>query len=413
MLVAAIAWSALAVSLAVYCLYQLWLNPLAKVPGPRLLALTQLPWFVHNFRGNLPFWLSNLHEQYGPAVRIGPHEVSFLATSLQTWKTIRGKRPEMPKSEGGTGLLSPDLGAEVSSTGPSYLIVSSTEVHRRMRSALEPAFRDSALREQEGILLKHVDQLVGKVQDACAQASSGAAKVDMELFYSLFTFDLAGDLLFGKDFCALENVRHDAWYATFFDTIQAMSFGQMATYYKLAGILTKLTPKPLADSAKLFWNTSEKMVDQRLDEGRSDGRKDWISYFEMQHEKDSKALEGVSRKELHKNAGLLLVTGSDTSGAAMSGLLFHLCANPKVYEKLVTEVRTRFRSAQEVDMSSIGDCEYLGYCIQESLRLYPPGPATIPHVVNQPGEIIEGFHVPLGVSYSFPKLETLLTSDRL
>jgi len=384
--------------LATYIIYELYINPLSKVPGPKLLALTQLPWFIHNFRGNLPFWLFDLHEQYGPAVRIGPHEVSFLATSLQTWKTIRGKRPEMPKSEGGTGLLSPDLGAEVRSTGASYLIVSSTEVHRRMRGALEPAFRDSALREQEGLLKRHVDKIVLKLHEACAQSKTAIAEVDMEMYFSLFTFDVAGDLLFGKDFAALDNLRHDPWYATFFDTIQAMSFGQVATYYRLAGILTKFTPKRLADSAKLFWETSEKMVDQRLDQGRADGKKDWVSYFEMQSLKDKQSLEGVSRQELHKNAGLLLVTGSDTSGAALSGLLFQLCANRHVYSKLAAEVRGRFGSAEQIGINSVGDCEYLEYCIQESLRLYPPGPATIPHQVNQEGESIEGYHVPVGVS---------------
>ena len=120
----------------------------------------------------------------------------------------------------------------------------------------------------------------------------------------------------------------------------------------------------------------------------------------MQSRKDGAMLEGVTRKELHKNAGLLLVTGSDTSGAALSGLLFHLCTNLRVYKKLVDEIRGKCSRQQDINIERVGECSYLGCCIQESLRLYPPGPATIPHVVNRPGESIEGFHVPVGVSPS-------------
>ncbi|KAI1451312.1 cytochrome P450 [Annulohypoxylon moriforme] len=67
-------FSVLPISLIVYRLY---LHPLAKVPGPRLAAITSL-WYVYQVRkGRMTILYTDLHKKYGPAVRISPNDVSF------------------------------------------------------------------------------------------------------------------------------------------------------------------------------------------------------------------------------------------------------------------------------------------------------------------------------------------------
>lgn len=64
----------LPISLAIYRLY---LHPLARIPGPRLAAITSL-WYVNQTRkGRMLVVYRDLHKKYGPAVRISPNEVSF------------------------------------------------------------------------------------------------------------------------------------------------------------------------------------------------------------------------------------------------------------------------------------------------------------------------------------------------
>ncbi|KAI1102057.1 cytochrome P450 [Jackrogersella minutella] len=67
-------FSLLPISLLIYRLY---LHPLAKVPGPKLAAITSL-WYVYHVRkGRMLVLNRDLHRKYGPAVRISPNEVSF------------------------------------------------------------------------------------------------------------------------------------------------------------------------------------------------------------------------------------------------------------------------------------------------------------------------------------------------
>ncbi|XDG06323.1 hypothetical protein ABKA04_005938 [Annulohypoxylon sp. FPYF3050] len=67
-------FSLLPISLLVYRLY---LHPLAKIPGPRLAAITSL-WYVYQVRkGRMAVLNKDLHKKYGPVVRISPNDVSF------------------------------------------------------------------------------------------------------------------------------------------------------------------------------------------------------------------------------------------------------------------------------------------------------------------------------------------------
>lgn len=49
-------------------------------------------------------------------------------------------------------------------------------------------------------------------------------------------------------------------------------------------------------------------------------------------------------------------------------------------------------------MLKVDKLEYLHACLNESLRIYPPAPATFPRKVPLPGETIEGQWVPGGTS---------------
>jgi cytochrome P450 len=66
----------------------LLLNPLSKLPGPKLFALTRWRLALEDWKGTRTQAIHRLHNQYGPVVRIGPSEVSF--NSLSALRTIYG-----------------------------------------------------------------------------------------------------------------------------------------------------------------------------------------------------------------------------------------------------------------------------------------------------------------------------------
>ncbi len=58
-------------------IYRLLFAPLARLPGPKLCAITRIPLMYNEFAGSRRLWIHDLHLRYGPVVRVAPNEVSF------------------------------------------------------------------------------------------------------------------------------------------------------------------------------------------------------------------------------------------------------------------------------------------------------------------------------------------------
>ena len=63
--------------LAIVYIYRLERSSLAKLPGPHHTKFTAV-WLIYKeFSGSRRLYIHDLHEKYGPVVRLGPNEVSF------------------------------------------------------------------------------------------------------------------------------------------------------------------------------------------------------------------------------------------------------------------------------------------------------------------------------------------------
>jgi len=63
-----------------------------------------IPYDIHLFRGDLPYAVCELHEKYGPIVRISPNELSYITEDA--WNDIYGKfsgKPQLVKTLNATG----------------------------------------------------------------------------------------------------------------------------------------------------------------------------------------------------------------------------------------------------------------------------------------------------------------------
>lgn len=81
-----------------YVVYQRYLHPLAKYPGPFLASVTDL-WQAHQFFTlQQPYNLTKLHEKYGPVVRYGPDKLSVTYESAVPIIYQKSAR-SMPKTE--------------------------------------------------------------------------------------------------------------------------------------------------------------------------------------------------------------------------------------------------------------------------------------------------------------------------
>jgi cytochrome P450 len=174
-------------------------HPLRHFPGPRLAAWSDIPYCYWLIGGRQPFILLELHEKYGPVVRVAPNELSF--NTATSWKDIYGYRPghrAFVKSKFYDG------GPFVKRFGTRSLVNTQDPTeHGKMRRYLSHAFSEKSLREQETIVAEEVDKLVEKLGEFGA-AENGT---NLQRWLNMATFDIVGSLSFGKSFDALQNGR--------------------------------------------------------------------------------------------------------------------------------------------------------------------------------------------------------------
>lgn len=68
--------------------YRVYFDSLSSYPGPKLWAFSRLPITYHKLRGHLPYTIKELHDTYGPVIRIAPDTVSYI--TAEAWDEIYG-----------------------------------------------------------------------------------------------------------------------------------------------------------------------------------------------------------------------------------------------------------------------------------------------------------------------------------
>lgn len=108
----------------------------------------------------------------------------------------------------------------------------------------------------------------------------------------------------------------------------------------------------------------------------------------------------MTREEIISNSGVLLVAGSETTATLLSGATYHILSNPVVLKKLQAEIRDTFQSEDKITAIAVrspGKLPYMEAVLTESLRMYPPIPASLPRMIGSMGDIIDGQFVPANV----------------
>ncbi|MCJ1377250.1 hypothetical protein MMC17_000342 [Xylographa soralifera] len=367
--------------------YNITLHPLAKLPGPKVRGAFYLPSFWEIYTGDTARNWKTLHDAYGDVVRISPTTLSF--NSQDAWQDIysqrSGKKP-IPK----------DAHIYFSGNDGVADIISANDMdHARIRRLLSHAFSEAALREQEPLLNSYFDLLVQKLYSRSQEANNS---VDISRYYNFTTFDLIGDLCFGESFGALENEDYNFWIAQIFKGIKFVRMFRVFRAYPVIGVpffaLLSLFPRFAEARTKHVQYTRDK-TSRRLDTetDRHDFMRLVILYI-LRHNDE----KGMSRAEIMKTSGTLIIAGSETTATLLSGVTFHLLDNPAVLRRLVDEVRGRFLSPQDMTFLSLAQLPYLTACLQEALRIYPPIPGTLPRRTLPGGALIAGHFIPEDVS---------------
>ncbi|KAH8655271.1 cytochrome P450 3A17 [Xylariales sp. PMI_506] len=367
--------------------YRLYFHPLARFPGPTFNAASFLPYlYAEKLLGRFCLQeVKDLHEKYGPFVRVSPNRLA-VAPEI-AWQDVFGHR----------GAGHAEFGKDRNFyQNPGSINAVDRDNHRRQRRQMSPAFSDTALYQQEVHIKRYVDMLMDRLRE---RAGAHQPPVDMVKWFNYTTFDVIGDLAFAEPFDCLAQGEYHPWIAMIFGSIKASANLKFFAHYTLLQPLVWLlvSLRGGQEKRRQFNELGIHKTQRRLALGPADDRKDFMTYILQENDSGDKEMR-MTLDEIVQNSRVLIAAGSETTASALSGLTYYLMHHPEVYRKLADEIRSSFKSEEDICMRSTANLPYLMACIEEGLRIYPPVPETPPRI--SPGDMVGGHYIPAGTLIS-------------
>lgn len=371
---------------AVKVIYNIFFHPLRHFPGPLSHGASILPWGRHLVGGNLPFHILELHQKYGPVVRVRPDELAF--ADAQAWQDIYGHKVLGKRAGLAPGikeLPKVKMFYKAYKAQPETIITADHDRHARYRRIMAPGFSDKSMRLQEPLITKYVDLLITRLHQY-----SGKGPQNMTNWYNWTTFDVIGDLAFGDSFGCLEKAESHPFILSVFSSLKQSA---SLLFLRLLGLQSVATVLMFGFLRKglILRAFANRTLKKRIESYES--RPDLIE--PLLANKDE---ENFTFGQLTGMSSTLLFAGSETTASTLTGVTWLLLSNPAAYEKLKKEVRSTFESEENINFTSVQNLSYMLACLNEALRLFPPVAISLPRRTPEGGATIAGHYVPEGAS---------------
>jgi cytochrome P450 len=174
-----------------------------------------------------------------------------------------------------------------------------------MRRLFSPAFSERALKQQEPLFKKYADLLMYKISEV---GEDGAKPIEMSQLLNFTTFDVMAELCFGDHLNLLAKNEYSPWVRSIFESLKMLPIASIINYYPILNALfTRFEPKSVTQQRITHCKHSEERVNRRLENG-SDQPDVWNLVLAAKEGK------GLTVKEMHSNAELFMLAGSETTG---------------------------------------------------------------------------------------------------
>ncbi|ORY61754.1 cytochrome P450 [Pseudomassariella vexata] len=318
-----------------------------------------------------------LHRKHGDVVRTGPNSLSF--ATLQAYQDIHSH-----VTKGKKRFLKTEL---YDNGDPDRIVgVQNPVIHSQMRRVLSHGFSAKALRDQEDIVHKYLDDFLRQLGRL---GEEGRKPIDMSEAYNWATFDIIGDLSFGESFDAVAQGRSHYWISLLVEgSFYSLLFSLKRRLPWIRLVLPFLLPKGMAEKSEKRRELSRHKSQRRIELSNSMSRDDFFAHM--------LAKGNMTEGELASQATTLIVAGSETTATFLTGVTWYPLKNPDCLSRLRAEVDSAFTSIDQITGDSVAHLEYLHGVIEEGLRIFPPVVFGLPRY--SPGAVIDGHYIPAGVT---------------
>ncbi|KAI0182980.1 benzoate 4-monooxygenase cytochrome P450 [Xylaria flabelliformis] len=369
-------------------IYNLVFHPLAHVPGPFWARASGIPSWYHAYSGKRHIWLRKQFDTYGYRFRADPNTVVFCDPEANA--DIYSMKSNVRRSQFYLAMNNKN----------EKTILDTIDVaqHGLKRKILNLCFSEKSLSAACRFIVDHVDRwnqlMLEKTNDDWSSSVDMTEKID-EL-----TFDVMGDLCFGRSFNikepgenSLKEVPHFiADYLLFFYPLSRSPFLGILNYLKPRG-LNKVFDLICPQTVKQYNQFVYDSVTRRIADRETPGS---ILFLSEARDPDTNKL-AYSEDDLRAESNVLIIAGSDATSVTLSGLFFYLTNDQSRCQRLAGEILTAFDSVRDIVYGpKLLACAYLKACIDEGMRLTPAGLCEFPREVLPGGILIKGEYYPEG-----------------
>ncbi|KAK4223161.1 cytochrome P450 [Podospora fimiseda] len=344
-------------------IWRLYLSPLAKIPGPKLAGLTFLyeAYYEVILGGQYFKRVAEMHEQYGPIVRVTPDEVHWNDPEfIDTIYPTTGRKTNKP-----------EWFSKRTGTPDSIVSTPGHDLHRRRRNALNSFFSVASIRRLDIVMKEYTEKMLNRMEKI---SKSNNQVLQFHHMFKACASDVITIYAFGECFGFME-LEDFGW--SFFESTDEFFF-LTHLFFLIPGLVQ------IAQNAPAW---ILKKIIPALGELRD--RQDWwlnkvreIRTSPNPERVKSTIFEGIinsplpaSEKEdqrLASEAQLVVFAGEGTTAYSLTCALYHLLDNPTDLATLKAELKAS--NLDPTKIPSINDVEalpFLNAVIQEAVRLHP------------------------------------------
>ncbi|KAJ5805507.1 Cytochrome P450 [Penicillium pulvis] len=363
--------------------YRGFMHRLSRFPGPFLARLSNFYVTALSARKlHLYEETEKLHKKFGDYVRLGPTELSI--ADPDAVKALYGPQAKVSKGPWYT-VLEPRV---------SLQMVRNKQEHARRRKVWDQGFSSRALRDYAPRVSHYTELLIQNIHSELGRP------MDVSRWFNYYSFDVMGDLSFGKSFDMLVDGK------------DAYILKQMHADMKNVGLFSHLTwlfpffkRIPVLNTNYLkFWSWVDKHVEERIQ--NSPDRPDVFSWILENYEQHPKTKQNTL--DLHGDAYLIIVAGSDTTAATLTNMFFHLAFDRTLCDNLQAELD----ALPDLSYDSLRGAKLLEAVINETLRLHPAVPSGTQRKSPPEGMTIGNTYIPGDVIVCVP-VHTLFRDERV
>ncbi|KAH8712013.1 cytochrome P450 [Phaeosphaeriaceae sp. PMI808] len=354
-------------------IHRLYFHPLARFPGPRIAVVTS--WYEAYYeivlKGQYSKQISKLHDEYGPIIRVTPHELHIRDSRF--FEQVYAKNIHLDK-EGWDKKFGTEGGV---------LTTVNAAFHKRRRAALSPMFSRRSVLDVIHIIYRHIDTLSIRMQEF----EDHKEPLNLSHAFPALAGDIIMDYFFGFNYDQLKHPQFESFHEAF---VQLGGTGHLATQIPMLYTIMNSMPdgitewlQPAAKPMLKFRRDQMELITRTLhgEVIKSNDAKRTI----FQEILSSKLPdEDKSSRRLADEAQIVVGGGVETTAFALAIAAFHIINTPRIYERLHADLAAAFPNRTTLELYTLEQMPYLKACIMEAARLTCGLSARNPRTHRQP-----------------------------